>query len=222
MEFPKFKQVFNQSGESLLPHRPPFLFLDRLLSTDETGALGEYTFTPEKNEFFKGHFPDFPVVPGVVLVEALCQVAGASVVARKILGEQAAFALAAVDDVRFKRPVRPGEKLTTVIKIVRERAPLGVYEGFGYAGDELADYEAALCDTWLITRDAFRGFRAEGLSKAAVIEQVDELAHRLDTLDKSDDIEIAANCELKCVDDEIVRKMIRGGLTRLRKWREAQ
>ena len=65
MEFPKFKQEFNRPGIELLPHRDPFLFVDTLLSADETGALGEYTFTAEKNEFFKGHFPDYPVVPGV-------------------------------------------------------------------------------------------------------------------------------------------------------------
>ena len=54
MSLPQFKTVYNQSGEALLPHRPPFLFVDRLLSADETGGIGEYTFTREKNEFFKG------------------------------------------------------------------------------------------------------------------------------------------------------------------------
>ena len=138
MELPQFKNTFNKPGVELLPHRPPFLFVDTLLCADETGALGEYTFTEEKNDFFKGHFPDFPVVPGVVLIEAMSQVAGAAVVARGVLGEQAAFAFAAVEDARFKRPVRPGDKLTTVVKIVRERVPLGVYDVTGYVGDELA------------------------------------------------------------------------------------
>ena len=75
MEFPVFKNVYNKPGVELLPHRPPFLFVDTLLSADETGAVGEYTYTEEKNDFFKGHFPDYPVVRGVVVVEAMVALA---------------------------------------------------------------------------------------------------------------------------------------------------
>ncbi len=145
MEFPKFKTVFNKPGIELLPHRDPFLFVDTLLSADETGALGEYTFTAEKNEFFKGHFPDYPVVPGVVLIETMCQVGGAAAVARGVLGSNAAFAFASVENARFRRPVRPGEKLVTVVRIIRERVPLGTYEVKGYVGDELAAEATVKC-----------------------------------------------------------------------------
>lgn len=145
MEFPKFKIEFNKPGIELLPHRDPFLFVDTLLSADETGALGEYTFTAEKNEFFKGHFPDYPVVPGVVLIETMCQVGGAGAVARKVLGDNPAFAFASVENARFRRPVRPGEKLVTVVKIIRERVPLGTYDVKGYVGDELAAEATVKC-----------------------------------------------------------------------------
>ena len=136
MEFPKFANEYNLTGEELLPHRPPFLFVDRLWSADNTGAIGEYTFTLEKNDFFKGHFPDFPVVPGVILIEAMSQVAGASVVARRIIGDQVSFAIAAIDDVRLRQPFRPGDRLVTVVEIVRERAPLGIYKFKGYLNGE--------------------------------------------------------------------------------------
>ncbi len=142
MEFPVLKNTYNTPGIELLPHRPPFLFVDTLISADETGAIGEYTYTEEKNDFFKGHFPGNPVVPGVVLIESMAQVAGAGLVARGALaadsGKEATFVLAAVEEARFRRLVRPGDKMTTVVENVKVRSKLGIFSLKGYVGDELA------------------------------------------------------------------------------------
>ena len=63
--------------KSLLPHREPFLFVDSIISADEKGCVCEHTFT-ENEFFFKGHFPEYPVVPGVILCETMAQAGGAA------------------------------------------------------------------------------------------------------------------------------------------------
>ena len=148
MEYPTFKTVYDKPGIELLPHRDPFLFVDKLVSADENGALGEYTFTAERNDFFKGHFPDFPVVPGVVLVEAMAQVSGAAIVARNILGgkdKEATFLLASVDEVRFRRPVRPGDRFVTVVGNIKVGSRLGVFDLKGYVDGEIAAEAKVKC-----------------------------------------------------------------------------
>ena len=127
--------------ESLLPHRKPFLFVDEIVSADSEGVVATHTFT-EEEFFFKGHFPGHPVVPGVVLVETMAQVAGAALVATQTVkpgpdGSPPLFFLATVDEVKFRRPVVPGDTLTTIGENKVIKSSVGKFQLRGYVEGEL-------------------------------------------------------------------------------------
>ena len=123
--------------KELLPHREPFLFVDRQLSSDGTSAVGEYTFSADRNDFFRGHFPGNPIVPGVILLESMAQVCAASVVANGPVGARPPlFYLAAVSDVRFLRPVMPGDTLVTRASCGRSRGRFHSFDAEGFVGEE--------------------------------------------------------------------------------------
>ncbi len=87
--------------KKLLPHREPFLFVDKIEKSDQEEIIGYKRFT-EAEFFFKGHFPDYPVVPGVILVETMAQCGGAGIRMTGMLGDEALFFLASVDKVRIE------------------------------------------------------------------------------------------------------------------------
>ena len=122
--------------ENLLPHRKPFLFVDKLLYADQKRYTGEVTYG-EDSWFFKGHFPDYPVVPGVILVESLAQCGGAGLVASGIV-RNGLFFLIGVNGAKFRRQVRPKEKLRMEIENTKVSSRMVVQKGMAYVGDELA------------------------------------------------------------------------------------
>jgi 3-hydroxyacyl-[acyl-carrier-protein] dehydratase len=129
--------------EKLLPHRSPFLFVDEIEKSDEEEIIGYRTYE-ETEHFFKGHFPGYPVVPGVILVETMAQCGGAGISQRGVLGKSIFF-LATISKAKFKRQVRPGEKVKLVIKNLRITKNMLKQSGQASVDGELAAEAEWLC-----------------------------------------------------------------------------
>lgn len=113
----------NQIKE-IIPHRYPFLLVDRILEVEDGNkAIGIKNVTANE-EFFNGHFPDYPVMPGVLIVEALAQVGAVAMLKKEENRGRLAF-FAGIDKCRFKRQVKPGDQLRLEVEIVRLKGPVG-------------------------------------------------------------------------------------------------
>ena len=136
------------TGCAILPHRDPFLFLDRIVTHDDKSSIGVVTFGADR-DFFRGHFPEYPVVPGVILLEAMCQSAAAGVLVGQWKGQYAettdVLLFAGADKVRFRRPVRPNETLETHASVLRLGHGLGRFHVEGFVAGELAAEADVFC-----------------------------------------------------------------------------
>jgi 3-hydroxyacyl-[acyl-carrier-protein] dehydratase len=121
----------------LLPHRYPFLLVDRVLEITPRMSIKALKNVTMNEPFFQGHFPDFPVMPGVLIIEALAQTA-ALLTFSEAKAENAIYYFAGIDGARFKKPVLPGDQLIMTAILEREKAGIYKFQVKATVNDELA------------------------------------------------------------------------------------
>ncbi|MDR3599932.1 MAG: 3-hydroxyacyl-ACP dehydratase FabZ [Desulfosporosinus sp.] len=127
----------SQEIQAIIPHRYPFLLVDRIIELEEGKRAVGIKNVSINEPFFQGHFPGHPIMPGVLIMEALAQVG--SVLILKIPEYHGYVGLfAGLDDVKFKRQVIPGDQLRLEVELVKLRKPFGFAQGKAYVGEELA------------------------------------------------------------------------------------
>lgn len=110
--------------KEIIPHRYPFLLIDKILEVEEGKyAVGIKNVTANE-PFFNGHFPDYPVMPGVLIVEALAQVGAVAMLKKEENRGRLAF-FTGIDNCRFKKQVKPGDQLKLEVEIIRARGTIG-------------------------------------------------------------------------------------------------
>ena len=127
-----------QEIQRLLPHRYPFLLVDRVVELTPEKSLKAFKNVSINEAFFQGHFPGYPVMPGVLIVEALAQ--AAALLAFKSRGVEGAglVYLVGMDGVRFRRPVVPGDRLDLSVTVLRSKARILKVRGEASVGGQLA------------------------------------------------------------------------------------
>jgi beta-hydroxyacyl-ACP dehydratase FabZ len=113
---------------AILPHRFPFLLVDRIVEMDAEHIVGIKNVT-HNEPFFTGHFPDFPVMPGVLIVEAMAQTAGVLVLKSIPDRDRKLVLLVAIENARFRRPVVPGDTLRMEMKLLKRKATVAKMAG---------------------------------------------------------------------------------------------
>ena len=118
-----------------LPHRYPFLFLDKVIQIKDNGLVAIKNVTGNE-DFFQGHFPDYPVMPGVIQIEAMAQAACLFVIYKYKLQSEPVFFIS-IDKVKFRGQVVPGDTLRIEIEILRFGGRIARVKGRGLVGDKL-------------------------------------------------------------------------------------
>ena len=130
--------------QRILPHRYPFLLVDRIVEMEPDRIVGIKNVT--RNEpFFAGHFPGFPVMPGVLIVEAMAQAAGVLVLKSIADRDQKLVLLVAIENARFRKPVVPGDTLRLEMSLIKRKASVAKMAGRATVDGQLVAEAEMMC-----------------------------------------------------------------------------
>lgn len=133
-------KIYNEEQvKEMIPHREPFIFVEKLeILEDGIEGIGYKNITL-KEDFFRGHFPDNPIMPGVLQIEAMAQVAGAVVIENmpNYQNEKRGVFFMSVEGVKFRHPIVPDALLKMQVKRIKNRGKVFVFEGKTYVNDVL-------------------------------------------------------------------------------------
>ena len=129
----------SQRIQELIPHRDPFLLVDRVtdLDPEEISIVAQKNIT-EDEPYLEGHFPGNPIMPGVLVIEALAQTGLICLFELKLIEPEAEFFFTGIEQVKFRRPVVPGDLLELRVKLLKNKRTLWKFEGRAFAGGQIA------------------------------------------------------------------------------------
>jgi 3-hydroxyacyl-[acyl-carrier-protein] dehydratase len=137
--------------QKMLPHRYPFLLVDRVTNIEEGKSIEAYLNVSITNSVFEGHFPDHPIYPGVLIIEGMAQAGGIlafqSVPKEEVENKVVYFM--SIDKAKFRNPVRPGDKLVYKLSVIKHRGKIWQLDGKAYVDDNLvaeAELKAMIMD----------------------------------------------------------------------------
>lgn len=134
-----------QKIQSLLPHRYPFLLIDRVLESEPGKRLVAIKNVTINEPFFQGHFPSKPVMPGVLLIEAMAQATGLLAMESADVPKEAIYYLVGVDKARFKRPVVPGDQLVFEVEVLKNKREIWVFSAEAKVDGQIAASAEIMC-----------------------------------------------------------------------------
>ena len=132
---------------NLLPHRYPFLLVDKILEFEDGKSIVAIKNVSFNEPFFNGHFPDYPVMPGVLILEALAQASGLLVFKTPSLcpPNESLYLFVGIDKARFKKPVMPGDQLQLKVEMKKSKQGFAVFDALATVEDEVAASAELMC-----------------------------------------------------------------------------